>query len=117
MCTRGLPDVYTLSPQACGPRASGVYIRQTTRAHGITTKYIYIHIHTHIYIYIYICVCVCIYIYIYIYTDICIYMYIYEYTVCNKMVAGKNFGKFGKMNVIHQYFTQPNEFAGYWLKD
>ena len=34
MCTRGLPDIYTLSP-----RASGVYIRQTTRAHGITTKY------------------------------------------------------------------------------
>ena len=34
MCTRGLPDVYTLSP-----RASGVYIRQTTRAHGITITY------------------------------------------------------------------------------
>ena len=33
MCTRGLPDIYTLSP-----RDSGVYIRQTTRAHGITTK-------------------------------------------------------------------------------
>ena len=30
MCTRGLPDIYTLSP-----RASGVYIRQTTRAHGV----------------------------------------------------------------------------------
>ena len=40
MCTRGLPDIYTLSPWDCGPRASGVYIRQTTRAHGITTKYI-----------------------------------------------------------------------------
>ena len=39
MCTRGLPDIYTLSPRACGPRALGVYIRQTTRAHGITTKY------------------------------------------------------------------------------
>ena len=39
MCTRGLPDIYTLSPRACGPRASGVYIRQTTRAHGITIKY------------------------------------------------------------------------------
>ena len=39
MCTRGLPDIYTLSPWACGPRASGVYIRQTTRAHDITTKY------------------------------------------------------------------------------
>ena len=45
MCTRGLPDIYTLSPRACGPRASGVYIRQTTRAHGITTKYMYIYVH------------------------------------------------------------------------
>ena len=35
MCTRGSPDIYTLSP-----RASGVYIRQTTRAHGITIKYV-----------------------------------------------------------------------------
>ena len=34
MCTRGSPDIYTLSP-----RALGVYIRQTTRAHGITIKY------------------------------------------------------------------------------
>ena len=24
MGTRGLPDIYTLSPRACGPRASGV---------------------------------------------------------------------------------------------
>ena len=39
MGTRGSPDIYTLSPRACGPRASGVYIRQTTRAHGITIKY------------------------------------------------------------------------------
>ena len=31
MCIRGLPDMYTLSP-----RASGVHIRQTTHAHGIT---------------------------------------------------------------------------------
>ena len=38
MGTRGSPDIYTLSPRACGPRASGVYIRQTTRAHGITIK-------------------------------------------------------------------------------
>ena len=36
MCIRGLPDMYTLSPRACGPRASGVHIRQTTHAHGIT---------------------------------------------------------------------------------
>ena len=33
-CTRDSPDIYTLSPQA-----SGVYIRQTTCAHGITIKY------------------------------------------------------------------------------
>ena len=38
MGTRGLPDIYTLSPRACGPRALGVYIRQTTRAH-VTTIY------------------------------------------------------------------------------
>ena len=38
MCTRGFPDIYTLSPRACGPRVLGVYIRQTTRAHGITIK-------------------------------------------------------------------------------
>ena len=39
MGTRGSPDIYTLCPWACGPRASGVYIRQTTRAHGITITY------------------------------------------------------------------------------
>ena len=33
MGTCGLPDIYTLSPQACGPRALGVYIRQTTHGH------------------------------------------------------------------------------------
>ena len=44
MSTRGLPDMYTLSP-----RASGVHIRQTTRVHGITITYIYI----------YICIMVC----------------------------------------------------------
>ena len=36
MCIRGLPDMYTLSPRACGPRASGVHIRQTTHAHVTT---------------------------------------------------------------------------------
>ena len=44
MSTRGLPDMYTLSPWVCGPRASGVHIRQTTRVHGITITYIYMHI-------------------------------------------------------------------------
>ena len=42
MSTRGLPDIYTLSPRACGPRALGVYIRQTTRAHDITILFIYV---------------------------------------------------------------------------
>ena len=32
----GLPDMYTQSPRAAGPRAEGVHIRQTTNAHGIT---------------------------------------------------------------------------------
>ena len=37
----GLPDMYTISPRACGPWASGVhiYIRQTTHVHGITMTY------------------------------------------------------------------------------
>ena len=39
MGTRGSPDMYTLSPWAYGPHTSGVYIRQTTYAHGITIKY------------------------------------------------------------------------------
>ena len=43
MFTRGLPDIYTLSPWACGPRASGVHIRQTTRVHGITITYMFKH--------------------------------------------------------------------------
>ena len=38
MGTRGLPDIYTLSPRACGPRALGVYIRQTTHAHVTTIQ-------------------------------------------------------------------------------
>ena len=32
----GLPDIYTQSLRAAGPRAEGVYIRKTTSAH-ITT--------------------------------------------------------------------------------
>ena len=34
VCTRGLPDMYTLSP-----RALGVHIRQTTRVHVTTITY------------------------------------------------------------------------------
>ena len=37
MGTSGLPDIHTQSPRAAGPKAEGVYIRQTTSAHGITT--------------------------------------------------------------------------------
>ena len=36
MGTRALPDMYALSPWACSPRASGIHIRQSTRAHVIT---------------------------------------------------------------------------------
>ena len=35
MCIHGSPSIYTLSPQALG-----VYIMQTTCAHGITIRYI-----------------------------------------------------------------------------
>ena len=31
-----LPDMYTQSPMAAGPRVEGVHIRQTTNARGIT---------------------------------------------------------------------------------
>ena len=36
MCTRDLPDMYALSPRACGPRALGIHIRQISRAHVTT---------------------------------------------------------------------------------
>ena len=36
MGKRDLPDIYTQSPRAAGPRAEGVYIRQIPSAHGIT---------------------------------------------------------------------------------
>ena len=36
MCSRDLPDMYALSPRACGPRASGVHIRQIPPAHVST---------------------------------------------------------------------------------
>ena len=39
MDTSGLPDMYTRSPRAAGPRAEGVHIRQTTSGHGITDMY------------------------------------------------------------------------------
>ena len=46
MDTRGSPDIYTLSPRNYGPWASGVYITQTTHAHGITINYCFVN-HTH----------------------------------------------------------------------
>ena len=39
MCTRDLPDMYALSPRACGPRALGIHIRQIPRAHVTTITY------------------------------------------------------------------------------
>ena len=39
MGTRALPDMYALSPWACGPRGLGIHIRQSTRAHVTTTTY------------------------------------------------------------------------------
>ena len=36
MCTRDLPDMYALSPRACGPRASSIHIRQIPHAHVTT---------------------------------------------------------------------------------
>ena len=32
MSTRGLPDMYTLSPRACDPRASGVHTYQANHS-------------------------------------------------------------------------------------
>ena len=42
MCTRDLPDMYALSPRACGPRASGIHIRQIPRAHVTTITCSYV---------------------------------------------------------------------------
>ena len=35
----GLPDLYTQSTRATGPRAEGIYIRQTTSAYLTTVMY------------------------------------------------------------------------------
>ena len=43
MGTCGLPDIYTLSPQVCGPSASGVHIRLITHAH--VSYYYTIHVY------------------------------------------------------------------------
>ena len=36
MAARDLPEIYTQSPRAAGPRAEGVYFRQIPSSHGIT---------------------------------------------------------------------------------
>ena len=61
--------IYTHSPSgAARPRASCVYIRQSTLACVITITYIYIYMYIYIYVYIYMYIYICIiYIYIYIY--------------------------------------------------
>ena len=38
MAIRDLPDMYTLIPRACGPRASGIHIRQIPHGHVTTIK-------------------------------------------------------------------------------
>ena len=40
MGTSALPDKYTKSPRAAGPRAEGIHIRQSTSAHVITKMFI-----------------------------------------------------------------------------
>ena len=39
MAIRDLPDMYALIPRACGPRASGIHIRQIPHGHVTTIKY------------------------------------------------------------------------------
>ena len=39
MAIRDLPDMYALSPRACGPRALGIHIWQIPRAHVTTITY------------------------------------------------------------------------------
>ena len=39
--TRDLPNMYTLSPWAAGPRALGIHIRQITRTYVTTITYMY----------------------------------------------------------------------------
>ena len=43
MAIRDLPDMYVLSPWACGPRASGIHIRQIPHGHVTTITCIYIY--------------------------------------------------------------------------
>ena len=64
MGAHDLPDMYALSPWACGSQALGIHTRQILCAHVTTITYIYtVYININIYIYTYIYI----YIYIYIY--------------------------------------------------
>ena len=50
MCIDDLPDMYALSPRACGSWASGIHIRHILHAHFTTIymhtgKYTYVYIH------------------------------------------------------------------------
>ena len=47
MCSHDLPDMYALSPRACGPWALGIHIRQVPRAHVTTITYTHTRISTH----------------------------------------------------------------------
>ena len=49
MGARDLPDMYALSPQACGPRASGIHIRQIPHAHACYNYYMsLVEVHVHV---------------------------------------------------------------------
>ena len=51
MAIRDLPDMYALIPRACGPRASGIHIRQIPHGHVTTiTNYTAMNLHTISYI-------------------------------------------------------------------
>ena len=46
MAMGDLPDMYALSPWACGPRASGIHIRQITNGHVTSIMYHFVPIVT-----------------------------------------------------------------------
>ena len=46
MAMRDLPDMYALSPRACGPRALGIHIRQITNGHVTSIIYHFVPIVT-----------------------------------------------------------------------
>ena len=46
MAMRDLPDMYTRSPRAAGPRDEGIHIRQITNGHVTTIMYHFVSIVT-----------------------------------------------------------------------